>query len=344
MAKKKTAPRKLPTPIVEKRKPRDIFAYGLSKSFLELFQACPHQCYLKYVQGWRLKASSAPALFGSAFHSVCEHDAMGSKTAEQAAEDFRKDNAAQVALGDQEAFHLDVEIVKLLHAEYKRFWRKQTEQTEWLGREVRFGTHPKDHKVSRRVDMGSSVSTPIDVALNGFIDGVFRSKSGKKKMPWVFETKTKGRVDENVLSAKLSAALDLQTVIYCYAASHIYGEPVGGVMYDVAKRTALRKGKHESTIDYLHRVKADIQADPAKYFIRLEISLSPAEIEESLQRTLDPLLRRVWLWWNDVSKTPDRPFDSPHHFINPDALERAWGKADYFDAIVYKDFSKYERT
>jgi hypothetical protein len=70
-----------------------------------------------------------------------------------------------------------------------------------------------------------------DYTIEGIWDGIVRL--GKSNQLWVFETKT----TNNLARIVDGIQWDYQPQLYVAAAEKIYGEPVGGVIYNIIKRT-----------------------------------------------------------------------------------------------------------
>jgi len=165
------------------------------------------------------------------------------------------------------------------------------------------------------------------IRLRGKFDGSFRCHRQKL---WLFETKTKSRIDEEGLQDCLP--LDIQVMLYLLAQQIIYGEQPEGVLYNVIRRPGQRRRVKEPLVEFFRRVADDVN-DPKRtdhYFLRWEMAITRHEIEDWVGRTLVPMLTEVCDWFE--GKAP--------HYMNEEALITKYGRSPLYDAVLKGDFSR----
>lgn len=150
---------------------------------------------------------------------------------------------------------------------------------------------------------------------------------GDKPGIYLFETKTKGDINEYQLTRQLS--FDAQTMIYVTALSCDTGIDlleenkryrISGVRYNVIRRP-LSGGKYsisrhkptkgnpsgESSPEFYARLASLIKEDPGHFFMRWTVTLTPEDIVQFRRQCLDPILEQLCDWWEWISKSQD-PF------------------------------------
>lgn len=110
----------------------------------------------------------------------------------------------------------------------------------------------------------------VDVDFHGFrlrgkIDGVYKDKNNAL---WVLETKTKGRIPDNLLD---TMARDFQNQFYLTLFELSRGEQVNGVLYNVIRNPGIRQRQNETLADYQKRLYQEIGANRPHYFKRYEL-------------------------------------------------------------------------
>jgi len=327
MPRKKLIPKKpqpKPQPKPSPVKPKhlwDLDRDGITQSGLKRFLDCPHQFWLSYVKGWSPKGTSDPLEFGSAFHDLEAQICMLLKKKPDL--DLAKklpDLTLEYLERRDSQLHMDgvawnamdnlMGLVETTILGYFHQWEKIN--YNWVERETTF-----------------RVPSPNGITLRGRWDGIFENTKGDL---YLFETKTKGRIDEHFIQASLP--FDIQAMLYCYTAQVHFKRPIKGVVYNVIRKTGLKIKVNENIQDYLDRVSEDIQKRPGWYYMRWQVTLPPLAIDQWNARVLNPLLVRFREWWESV-KMLDDPFQSPLHCLNPDALQTRWGtRSQFFEFIT----------
>ena len=308
--------------VVPKKPLWDLYRDGLTQSSIKLFLQCPHQFYLRYVEGWTPRVSGDVYEFGLAFHAidatVCSN---GSSIAEETAAYLENcKRTRRLSQADTASLEETVGLAEVTLEGYHVQWSK--EKIEWEAREESF-----------RVD-SPPISTYFGgmvVPLRGCWDGVIRK--GKKPPRFdLFETKTKGRIDEDGIASTL--ALDLQTMLYSLQSNDA---------------TARRRSPSFTTW-FARRHFAASKANPSRTSCNERETTSPngpvgttcdgipawrrATWNSGLLRVLVPILGRIVEWWHGFH-AGESPFANPAHYINTEALFTTFGgRSDYFDLIT----------
>jgi len=161
---------------------------------------------------------------------------------------------------------------------------------------------------------------------------------------YLFETKTKGDINEQQLKAQLASGFDLQTMIYLIALDedrrhhHAFryrddcNAYLGGVRYNVVRRP-LSGGRHsivqkkgsknvapESSEEFYARLSGLIESEPDYFFMRWKVEVTPTDLERFRRECLDPLLEQLCDWWEWIVEAYEEnrnPFENPVHWRTP---------------------------
>lgn len=315
-------------PRPSKKSPREPWTLkrGLSYSALSTFNRNREEFRLSYVEGWYNPGLITAMEWGSLFHYLLEHDgSVNAVIRKYKAKNWTPERRRQLTAEDVESLDLICQETAMMLPYYKKFWANEDKSCKWVDRERWFNL---DFDVDG-----------VPVTIRGIIDGVFR----KNKKLWVFETKTKGRIQEENLSMELTS--DFQIMLYCLACSSkkLYGEEPVGVRYNVIKRPGLYRRKGEKLKDFVHRSETDVIADPTKYFKRWKIDIEPRDLEEWRQQQFLPMLRNFLTWYNGFSSPEELlndPFRNPLHYKGTaDSLYIKAAKSSFHKALTVGDFS-----
>jgi ATP-dependent helicase/DNAse subunit B len=301
-------------------------------SFLQKFTHCREQARLSFVEGLTQDGIVDALDWGTMFHELLQHQAEGNSVQERILRQrlerwlARETKFRKFTKDTRSHLQLLMDQVLTVFPYYYTYWKKKN------GHEFHSDVvcQESDFRVPHRL------SKPIEeqdrqILLRGRFDAVLRI-NGKL---WLMENKTKSFIDEEGIQASLSQ--DMQTMLYCYAIKLQYGEAPVGVLYNIIRRPAHRFGKTDTPDSFLERVEQAIKDDPDKYFIRFVVQLGPDDIEAWVQRTLNPLLTQVCLWWDEIKPNPFNPWKIPnrvHHFQNPEGLYTKFGRSEFFDYLT----------
>lgn len=273
---------------------------GLTNSLLTAWGNCRELARL-ILRGWVRRGTGMGMTYGGITHWLLQH----------VYEDHRK-GTLKLSNGT-----LSAEYVKRYLARVEELWKAENpladeatlqhyELTMLLNEHLMplYFQHWKqrDFQETRWVGVESEFKVPFEVTRNGLTyrtflrgkrDGVFVPKGRKRS--WLFETKTKTRIDEGTLVDILP--FESQVNLYMVAMWLESGQQPEGVRYNIIRRPGLRQKKNESLPQFAKRLTDDVRLRPNWYFLRQNMRVDPKELD----RYLGELEDRVWdfmHWWN----------------------------------------------
>ena len=199
---------------------------------------------------------------------------------------------------------------------YFQHWKSDFVKTAWVALESEFKI---PFEVTRN---GITYKT----FLRGKRDGVFTRRGGSRR--WLFETKTKSRIDEGTLVDLLP--FESQVNLYLVAMLLETGEIPAGVLYNIIRRPALRQKKNESIQAFAKRLVDDVKKRPAWYFLRQEMTID----EKELDRYYGELEDRVWEfihWWKGLAS----------HWKESSNCENKYGICHYLPICSRRDYTTF---
>lgn len=275
---------------------------GVTVSLMQKALACRDRFRVLTIDGWRAAPRFCHRLFfGSAWHAAEEAYA---KTA-SVPHAVSVSNMYAIFEVRRHPFSRDdvikwSSVIDVTFPEYVAFWGRSPDQSGHVSVCQEQVFHVPYTLPSGRV-----------VYLRGKRDGVTRDPDGRL---WLFETKTKGEVDEVEIRSQLS--FDLQTMTYLTALTldPEYAEPVAGVRYNVIRRP-LSGGKGtivrhkptkknplgETVEEYYTRLREYISDEPETYFFRWECGVGDGDVAAFRQAFLDPFLEFLCTWYESVN-------------------------------------------
>lgn len=297
----------------------DLYKNGLDQGIISVFTECPEKTRLSLVQGLNAPGrSSSEALdFGTVCHAVMEDVCQASIFHEGDIKDFvakvnelknasinqsedkLKVNIADNRLGSSQAYddlEMTIGLAQATMDQYFSVYPEDIMRYKWVSLEKRFDIPY----------IGPVTGKPI--MLKGRIDGILRI-DGKL---WLFETKTKGQINEQQIVGGLS--FDVQVCMYMWAIEQLYGEKPAGVIYNVVRRPQLRKTQKENLIEFLYRVENDVKMRKEFYFMRFH------------SRLLDEDYARWLVEFDSIMGQMERWVQGEFHYRNSFACTaKAWG-------------------
>lgn len=268
---------------------------GATQSLLNGFLLCPERTRLGYVEGLSTASSTNSLEMGSIFHETLdpmytevlglsdkgiepkEIRKLALKTAykslEVREEEARKEAAEKGGFRGIESFELLFGVARALLPGYVKKWMSDFTSKDWVSLESEFC-----------FERGG-------VRWRGKRDGVYRTRKDQKLR--LFETKTKGRINQDDLMDKLQ--FDLQTNLYMYSIFKEYREWPTGVLYNVVRTPQLRKGKKESLEAFLSRIKKDINERPDHYYMRYDVTVRKSDLL-AWRREFDSQIEQLKRW------------------------------------------------
>ena len=304
----------------KKQRPYSMKLDGITYSLLTSWLTCRQQCRFQ-LEGWRSIRPKEAMSFGSLFHGMLhilyDHFRIG-KTPTTMKGMLRSARgrvkpwiASYVEQESRTTSSPDFISMLERHAAvceailpiYLTQWEDDFRSREWLNLESEFDVvHPG--------------GTPY--RLRGKRDGVFR-KTGKRGV-WLLETKTKSRIDSDLVDA---LAVDAQNLFYMWATSLELGEMPIGVDYNVVRRPSIKQSASESAEEYAERAAVDMAARPETYFVRMEAAYDKADV----LRFAEELTRKL-AEFKQWSENPDK-----HTYRNESSCLSRWA-CDYLSACA----------
>ena len=252
--------------------------HGVTQSLLKTFMQCPTKARI-YLKGYYKPGFSESLMFGSIFHEFLDVILTNTilKNKDMSYSDFeirihgspapfemkvrkRFEEAYEHSDGNgKDIINKCINLAWVIVPLYFNHWKEDffgEKKKNWLCVEEEFNVN-------------------LGIPFRGKWDGVF---SYGPNDVWIFETKTKGRINEDGLIKTVSR--DFQVLSYMVAYYLKYKVFPKGVIYNVVRKPGLRQGKSEDWYKFLHRIKEDIEKRPEWYFMRYESSVS----EESIKK------------------------------------------------------------
>lgn len=270
---------------------------GVTFSLLTAFKDCRELCRLG-LNGWTAIHPSFPLIFGEVVHEVFHKvyadaqakrlkkppaDARIQQHLRDIAKEWRTENPLASATALQYLEQTETLSAAILPIYFKH-WVDDFTQIQWMAKGL-------EHEFKIPIS-GTAGRTPWKTFLRGKMDGVF-FKEGSDR-PWLFETKTKGRIEEGALVDIMPFELQVNT--YLVALNKMTGKTPAGVKYNILRRPQLRQKQQESLAQFGARIVADIHDRPDFYFIRMDMSVDMRDLDRAEQELMD-LIGDFLMWW-----------------------------------------------
>jgi len=292
--------------------------HGVTQGFLAAWLTCPELARLRYQEGWTVIGASGALMFGQVVHWVLDavytdfaNEKVAPPTTNEAVQQYtrvveglwRRENPMATA-ADLEQLEECLGMAEAVLPFYFQHWTADFQKTDWLALELSF-------EELWSLPLKTVRSKPRGVWIRGKLDGV-RRVNGKL---WLFETKTKGRVESEAIVDTLS--MDLQVNLYLWVIQQIYEETPVGTVYNIIRRPGLKRGGSETLEDFCARIAKDVVTRPDHYFMRFE-SVAEETEHKAWQENLTVVLDRLSDW---AKKGKD-------HFKNPISCQGRYGVCD----------------
>lgn len=273
----------------------DIHTDGTTQSLLSHFPIC-RQRYLFAVNRWVKLGADRIFFFGNIFHDVLDvsYSQFVRPNSWRVAKQINKyvasvrDKLSDATLEDSKRI---MDVAHIVLDEYFKYYPEDFEEKEFVETEEVF-----------------------EVPFHGYIlkgkkDAIFLNL---KRLLYLMENKTKGRIEEDIIEDVLN--FDFQNLFYIVCDNIEYEGDLSRVLYNIIRNPGQKKGKKESYLDYLNRIRTAIQKEPEYYFIRYEcpynldtISRFKRELLSKLQEADLFLLGELPLYRNESAcKLPFR--------------------------------------
>ena len=328
----------------------DLYRDGVTQTFLNKFMECREQCRLGYIEGWRATGEGDATLFGSASHFVMSEGSEASKK-------WRKSSPA---LSPEVIGNRLARTVPLFTKRFERGWKdenpratvRMTEQLErclglveavlphyfqrCLAPDRLYGDFARRNWISleEKFAIPFTFKDGRKTVLRGRMDGVYEETN----RVWLFESKNLTRIDGEGISDTLP--MNLQVCMYLHALSEQQKatkdmRKLGGVLYNIVRRPALRMATKDTLDSFLKRVDLDVKSRPDHYFMRFRMPITVSEMQEWYAKNFMPMMHDVQRWYDDIRETGGENFN----YLNASALIGKYGRCGLFDAITKNDFS-----
>ena len=242
---------------------------GVTQSMMMNFMACPQRMRFSLDRWERESDFSTTFDVGDLFHYCLEH--WYGINHWEAAISCKHWRLTKLAHGsDARDLEPAIATVLALWQPYLRRWKKTDSKFTWVGLEKLFDVVWHGYR------------------LRGKVDGIFRVG----RLLYQFETKTKGQIDEDKISAGLT--FDFQNLFYITALEQM-GLRIRGSLYNVVRNPGLRLGKTETQASLQKRIAEDIAERPEHYYHRYEVTYSEDTVKR-FQRELLMKLREYEGW------------------------------------------------
>lgn len=307
----------------------DLWKHGVSQSFIGNYLDCRMQTFLKYKQLWTSKTTSLASEFGSCFHWLLSQCYLNKAPKNMCNELIRKyelkwkqENPMPTKYQLENQTMIYGLCMQVLPA-YIKCWAG-----DWTGK-YKYGYNMI--RPQKWIDIEQRYEIPYtypDGKKTFFIvvfDGIFMAK-GKS---WVFETKTKARIDEETLQDTM--VHDTQLMLSLLVMKSIFKKTPAGVLYNVVRRPGQRCLKDETLQSFFKRVKKEV-SNPKHYdhyFKRWEFAVDWSEVLAWEKTFLTPVMQEIRMWHEGTLAT----------YTNPNALVTKYGRCDLYLPIVKNDFS-----
>lgn len=165
-------------------------------------------------------------------------------------------------------------LLRVLAREYLKKYEPRDQKKKWVVVEEPFAV------ATKHLPIGESTH----LTFRGKPDLVASESDGL----WLYDHKTKGYVDIDEIRTWLP--YDLQMNAYVWALEKKLSQKFVGFVYDVVKVPTLKQKWGESCEPYTARLEKEVAGDPALYFTRVRVRITPAtrtqvnhEFDEVLQ-------------------------------------------------------------
>ena len=203
-------------------------------------------------------------------------------------------------------------VAKVLAKGYFEHYKSDWVDLNWKGLEQVF-------------DIPYTTKKGNTIRLRGKLDGAYESRGGL----FLFETKTKGRIDSAYIVDTLG--FDLQVGLYSYAMERVYGEAPRGVLYNVIRRPQLKRKASERMSEFESRIASDIDAQPEHYYMRFPLLFDDAE-RARWEVEFSNMVDHLEAWYGNM-----------YRYRNPSSCKTYWGSCPFLRICSSNDRTLYRK-
>jgi hypothetical protein len=268
-----------------------------TSSSVKLFRKCPRKWFWKYFMRLKPQKRAVPLTVGSAFHDALEQWYMTKrasmpKIAAKIVGKLVKQIKTESEYYDQDEHDKLVKEVACVEGMLNGYARSYAADRK------RWKLKRSDVEREFKIDMG-------DFDFAGKID-LLPTIDGKQV---ILDHKTASKIGASYLDR---LPMDTQVRAYIMGALRGLGIDTDKVLYNVVRKTNLRRKSDESMKKFCERIALDYEARPDWYFFREELTFdrdSIAALELEIRQT-----HACWSWWmkNLCSDAMDPRMWTPH--------------------------------
>ena len=305
---------------------------GITQSLLCSFMNCREQAKLM-LEKVRPKRPNPAFLYGSFVHECHDkfiqcliHKESINNSKNQIKEIYKRFIKSSICkeFSSEEIEDILLKAIILFEC-YINNYKKEYKNIEWIDSEQKFES-------STCIEVDSTWREPI---FRGMIDGLFNNTTHKNinnRGLWIFETKTKSRIDENKLEMTLGKDFQVYFYLNSFCSNTSEEEWPRGCRYNILRKPLLRCGKKETIQQFSERLRSDIQKRPEHYFIQYDIVITAEDIKRYKQE-LNILIKEFCEWWEDLKNK---------HYRNLDHCENKYGSCQYINYCHGANTSYYK--
>lgn len=274
---------------------------GVTFSLLTAFKNCRELARLG-LNGWTATQPSMALIFGEVVHELLHRvyadaqdrkqtkpptAALVQKYLDAICKEWRDDNPQASAKAFQ-GLEMTEALASAVMPIYFKHWPDDFSQMKWMEKGLE-----REFKIPVS---GTAGTVKWKTFLRGKMDGVFFTPQNDR--PWLFETKTKSRIEEGVLVDIMPFELQVNT--YLLALHRMTGKVPAGVKYNILRRPQLRQKASEGLPEFHERIVQDIHDRPDWYFIRMDMSIDMRDLDRAEQELMD-LIGDFLMWWRGTA-------------------------------------------
>lgn len=294
--------------------------HGVTQGLLSMFMRCREETAL-WMRGLEPLRTSQGLQFGTLAHIVLE-TIYGKKRAEPPGREevfnaletartmYLKERGGRLSAEEEGFIEINLAMLEAVMPHYFTYYKKDFVKVKWAELEKKFVT-----------------PSPVEgVMMTGRRDGAYWV--GKEL--WLRENKTKGRIEEDVLSDTL--AFDFQNSFYTYALAKEYKVWPKGVLYDIIRRPGEKQKQGESLKSLRERVEERVKKEPEFYFVRYEVSIPKAE-QDRFTRELHVIIQEFKKWVAGEMDT----------YRNTSSCIQRWGPCKFLPICANNEMGLYRK-
>lgn len=288
----------------------DFYRDGISQSLIQKFLSCRQQCRLEYYEGWTKVKQPLFFKFGTCVHWVLAEiynegveptkDHIIGLIRKYERNYFQK-NVVDAA--DQKELDEIFMMAELILEKYF-IWHDKDFHHKWMFTERNFEVPFGDTKLRGRWD-------------GGWIEN---------KRLCLVDHKCLSMIDEEGIADMLP--LDMQVLVYCYAALVEFGIMPYEMNYNIVRRPGFRQGK-KTDEEFRQHIICELNKKLNYYFIRIPIRITKDELLFWVEHQLKPIVAEIQRWFDGGCES----------FVTPGSLITKYGRCSMFGAITKNDYS-----